>query len=106
MSDIQHKDWFIAVLLTHIKLPLMQQKIAMQSEALEIPMKLETSPVGENVVNMSEIQMQLENLTLKISRKEKITMKRCGVLNVVHTNIPRIISWIFETTYCQERRTH
>ena len=27
MSDIQHKEWFIATLLTHIKLSLLQQKI-------------------------------------------------------------------------------
>ena len=56
MSNIQHKEWFIATLLTHIRLPLMQQKIAKQSEALEIAMKLEASPIGENVVGMNQIQ--------------------------------------------------
>ena len=47
MRDIQHKEWFIAALLSHIRLPLMQQKIVTQSEALEIAMKLEASPIGE-----------------------------------------------------------
>ena len=53
MSDIHHKEWFIATLLSHIRLPLMQEKIATQSEALEIAMKLEASLVGENAVAMT-----------------------------------------------------
>ena len=52
MNDIQHKEWFIATLRSHIRLPLMQQKILTQSEAMEIAMKLKASPVGENVVGM------------------------------------------------------
>ena len=27
MSGVQHKEWFIAALLVHIRIPLMQQKI-------------------------------------------------------------------------------
>ena len=46
MRDIQHKEWFIMVLLSHIRLSLMEQNIVTQSEALEIAMKLEASPVG------------------------------------------------------------
>ena len=34
-------------MLPHILVPLMQQKIVSQSEALELAMKLETSPIGE-----------------------------------------------------------
>ena len=64
MSDVQHKEWFIVALVSHFQKPLMQQKIATQSEALEIVMKLKDSPVGENVVGMNKIQAQLENLTL------------------------------------------
>ena len=45
MSDVHHKEWFITVLVPYIRLPLMQQKIATQSEALEIMMKLEASLV-------------------------------------------------------------
>ena len=64
MSNIQHKEWFIATLLSHIRLPLMQQKIATQSEALEIAMKLEASLVGKNAVGMNQIHTQVANLTL------------------------------------------
>ena len=59
MSDIQHKKLFITTLLSHIRLLLMQQKIVTQSKALEITMKLEASPVGENVVGINQIQTQL-----------------------------------------------
>ena len=50
MKDIQHKEWFIMELLSHIRLPFMQKIFATQSRALEIAMKLEDSPVGENAV--------------------------------------------------------
>jgi len=43
--DEQHGQWFIAGLLPYICFPLMQQKIVSQSEALEIAMKLEASPI-------------------------------------------------------------
>ena len=55
MSDIQHKEWFIAELVPHIRRPLMQQKIVTQREALEIAMKLEASPIGEITVSMNQI---------------------------------------------------
>ena len=55
MSNIQHKELFIAVLLTQIRLPLMHQKITTHSEALEISMKMEAYPIGENTVSMSRI---------------------------------------------------
>ena len=41
----QHQEWFIAALLPHIQLPLMQQKVTSQGEALEIAMRLEASPL-------------------------------------------------------------
>ena len=44
----------------------MYQKIAMQSEALEIAMKLEASPIGESAVGMNQIHVQLANLTLQL----------------------------------------
>ena len=53
MSDVQHKEWFIATLVPHIRQPLMQQNIVTQSEALETAMKLKASPVGESVVEMN-----------------------------------------------------
>ena len=44
----------------------MQKNIVTQSEALEIAMKLEASPIGEIVVSMNEIQAQLEKLTIQL----------------------------------------
>jgi hypothetical protein len=48
IPDDQNKEWFIVSLLPHIRFPLMQQNIASQAEALEITMKLESSPMGES----------------------------------------------------------
>ena len=56
MSDVQHKEWFIATLVPNIQKPLMQQKIVTQRDALEIAMKLEASTVGENAVGMNQMQ--------------------------------------------------
>ena len=59
MSNVQHKEWFIAALLPHIRGPLMHQKIAMQMEELELEMKLEDSPIGDGAIEMIQIQSQL-----------------------------------------------
>ena len=56
MRDVQHKEWFIILLVPHIWQPLMQQVIATQSKDLETAMKLEASPVGESTVGMNQIQ--------------------------------------------------
>ena len=56
MSNVQHKEWFIAVLLPHIRGSLMQQKIESQTEALELAMKLEASPIGDGTAGMVQIQ--------------------------------------------------
>lgn len=46
IHDEQNKEWFIDALLPHIRVPLMQQKIAPLAESLEIAMKLESTPIG------------------------------------------------------------
>ena len=66
MSDVQHKEWFITALVPHIRQPLMKQNIVTQSEALEITMKLEASPIGEITVGMNRIQAQLANMMLQL----------------------------------------
>ena len=71
MSDVQHKEWFIAILVPHIRKPLMQKKTATQSEALETAMKLEASQVGETAIGMDQIQAQLANLTLQLQDIKK-----------------------------------
>lgn len=67
----QCKEWFIVVLLPHIKLPLMQQKVVDQAKALEVAMKLEASPLQEASVGMAQIQSQLANLTLQLQDIKK-----------------------------------
>jgi len=40
LLDKQHKEWFIATLMPHIRLPLCQQKLATQAEALEAAIEM------------------------------------------------------------------
>jgi hypothetical protein len=66
IPDDQNKEWFIATLLPQIIVPLMQQKVASQAEALEISMKLESTPMGESNSGMSQILSHLTSLSLQI----------------------------------------
>ena len=44
LIDGKHREWFVALLLSHLRSALPQQKITTQAEALEISMRLhETS---------------------------------------------------------------
>ena len=67
----QHKEWFFTALLSHIILPLMQQKIHTQDEELEMEMKLEASPLAETSAGMTNLQNQLDNLTLQLNEIKK-----------------------------------
>jgi hypothetical protein len=80
--DEQNTDWFIISLLPHIRVPLMQQKITSQDEALDISMKLESSPMGESSSGMSQILSQLTSLSLQVEdmKKEKGKDKREDIL--------------------------
>jgi hypothetical protein len=73
-----NKEWFIYSLLQHIRVPLMQQKVSSQTEALEITMKLESTPMGEFNSGMSQILSQLTSLSLLVEdmKKEKGKDKR------------------------------
>ena len=44
----------------------MQQKIVMKTEALELAMKLEASPIGDGVAGMIQIHSQLANMTIHL----------------------------------------
>ena len=67
----QHQEWFIVVLLPRIWLPLMQQKVTSQSEALEIVMRLEASPMTKTTLGMDQIQQKLVNFTLELQSLRK-----------------------------------
>jgi hypothetical protein len=71
IPDEQNKEWFIAALLPHIRVPLMQQKISSQAKVLEISMKLESSPMGESSSGMSQILSQLTSLSLQVEDMKK-----------------------------------
>jgi hypothetical protein len=50
----QHQEWFIAGLLPNIRRPLIQHKVVLQPEALEIVMKLESSST-EDIRGMKKV---------------------------------------------------
>ena len=52
----QHQEGFISTLFPSIQLPLMQQKVTSQSEALEITMRLEASPISKSTLGMDQLQ--------------------------------------------------
>ena len=67
----QHQEWFVIALLPHIWLPLMQQKVTSQGEALEIVMRLEASPLCESTMGMDQLQKQLVSITLELQSLKK-----------------------------------
>jgi hypothetical protein len=71
IREEKKKEWFIISLLPHIRVPLMQQKFASQVEALEISMKLESSPMGESSSGMNQILSQLTSLSLHVKYMNK-----------------------------------
>ena len=85
IPDEQKKEWFIAAFLPHIRFPLMQQKISSQDEALEITMKLESTPMGESSSGMSQILSQLTSLSLQVEdmKKDKGKDKREDIWCVI-----------------------
>jgi hypothetical protein len=78
IPDEQNKEWFIVALLPHIRFLLMQQKVALQAEALEIAMKLDSAPMGESSLGMSQILSRVTKLSLQVEdmKKEKGKDKR------------------------------
>ena len=67
----QHQEWFITALLPHIRLPLMQQKVTSQSEALAIVMRLEASPMSDSTLGMDQLQKKLVNINLELQSLKK-----------------------------------
>ena len=62
----------------------MQQKVTSQSEALEIAMRLEASPMFDSTLGMDQIQKQLVNITLELQSlkigkevQEEVWCTRC-----------------------------
>jgi hypothetical protein len=83
IPDQQHQEWFIAGLLPHIHRPLIQQKVVSQPEALEIAMKLESSPVGDSG-GMAQVQTVgcIEQFNWKNLQKGRRNENKSGVPSV------------------------
>lgn len=75
----QHKEWFIATLVPHIRMPFFQQRLAPQAKALEATIIMEASPIGESCVGMAQVQWQLDVLTLQLQDISKQKERRDGV---------------------------
>ena len=71
----------------------MQQKVADQQEALEIAMKLETTPVGDNS-GIAQIQAQLAEMDLELrdmkkgkSLQEEVWCTQCKKEGMTKNNV-------------------
>jgi hypothetical protein len=86
----------------------MQQNIALQSEVLEIAMKLESSPMGESSSVMNQILSQLTILSLQVKdrrkTREKIKENTSGVSDANQKAMTRSIVPYFTNTWTLEPR--
>ena len=64
--DVQNHEWCIMGLLPHIIVPLTQQKVGTQSDALEITIILEAIPRSEASLRMLQVQTQLAMMTVQL----------------------------------------
>ena len=62
LTDGQHREWFVASLLPHLRSLLSQQKITTQVEALEIAMRLHETLMQDLNLGVQQIHAQLKNL--------------------------------------------
>ena len=88
----KHKEWFIDMLLPHLRGPMGQQAIETRDKALEIAMKLEATPRDDAQFGVQQIQGQLEEMYLEIQNlwkergKEAIPDVWCIICRVLcHT---------------------
>jgi hypothetical protein len=81
--DQQNHEWFIARLLPHIRKPLIQQKVSVKLEALEISTKLESSPLGDNggveqvYTQLDTLKIKMEEVTKGKEKREKVRCTKC-----------------------------
>ena len=76
LIDGHHREWFVALLLPHLRVALLQQKITTQTEALEIAMRLYKTPMQDPNMGVQQIHAQLKNLCLEMqSLKQDRTVR-------------------------------
>ena len=61
LTDSQHHEWSVALLLPHLTFSLSQQKIGTQTEALEIAMRLHEIPIQDTCLGVQHIHTELKN---------------------------------------------
>ena len=54
-DDRQHTEWFIAMLLPYLHVPMGHQAIETQEKALEVAMKLEFAPRDDTQLGVQQI---------------------------------------------------
>jgi len=79
LPEQQHKEWFITAMMPHIRLPLCQQKLKTQAEALEASIRMEASPVGESGAGMAQVQSHLTALKIQLQDISKQKERRYDV---------------------------
>ena len=73
LTNSQQCDWFIVVLLPHLRISFSQQKVGTQVEALEITMTLHDTAILDATFGVQQIHAKLKNLYLEFQslKKEK-----------------------------------
>jgi len=66
LTEGQHREWFVASLLSQLRVALSQQKITTQVEALEIAMKLHETPMQDPNLGVQQIHAQLKKNFLEM----------------------------------------
>ena len=72
-DDKKHTEWFIAMLLPHLHIPMSHQTFELQEKAVEVAMKLEVEPREDTSLGVQQIQEQLGAIHMEIQnlRKER-----------------------------------
>ena len=55
LTNWQHREWFLASLLPHLRVVLSQQKSGTQEEALEMVMRLHETPMKDAILGVQQI---------------------------------------------------
>ena len=51
-DDRKHMEWFIAMLLPHLRIPMSHQTFESQEKDVEVAMKLEVAPIEDTLLGV------------------------------------------------------
>lgn len=66
LMDAKHRTWFVASLMSHLRMTLSQQKLSTQAEVLEITMRLHETPIQDPGLGVQQIHTQMKTLCLEM----------------------------------------